>query len=68
MRQNENFHVVTHPLIQHKLSLIRDKATNHKIFRELVTEVATLLAFELTRDFSTKPTEIETPMAPTMGQ
>ena len=58
MKQSVNFHVVDHPLIQHKLSLIREKATGHKIFRELVTEVAILLAFELTRDFATKPTKI----------
>ena len=53
MNQYENFHVVNHPLIQHKLSLIREETTGHKIFRELVTEVAILLAFELTRDFKT---------------
>ena len=67
MKQFENFHVVDHPLIQHKLSLIREKSTDHKIFRELVTEVAILLAFELTRDFATKPTKIGTPMASTTG-
>ena len=45
MKQYENFHIVDHPLIQHKLTLIREKTTGHKIFRELVMEVATLVAF-----------------------
>ena len=67
MKQYENFHIVDHPLIQHKLTLIREKATGHKIFRELVTEVATLVAFELTRDLATIPTEIVTPMMATTG-
>ena len=67
MKQFKNFHVVDHPLIQHKLSLIREEATGHKIFRELVTELAILLAFELTRDFATRPTKIGTPMASTTG-
>ena len=67
MNQYENFHVVNHPLIQHKLSLIREETTGHKIFRELVTEVAILLAFELTRDFATRPTKIGTPLASTTG-
>ena len=67
MKQYENFHIVDHPLIQHKLTLIREKTTGHKIFRELVTEVATLVAFELTRDLATIPTEIVTPMMATTG-
>jgi uracil phosphoribosyltransferase len=68
MHQYENFHIVDHPLIQHKLSLIREKTTGHKIFRELVNEVATLVAFELTRDFPTNSTQIKTPMTSTTGQ
>ncbi|MDH8678546.1 uracil phosphoribosyltransferase [Fusibacter bizertensis] len=53
---------MNHPLIQHKLSLIRDKNTGSKEFRELVKEVSMLLAFEVTRDLSLEDVEIETPI------
>jgi uracil phosphoribosyltransferase len=52
-----------HPLIQHKISLIRDKKTGTKDFRELVEELAMLMAFEVTRDLPLKEVEIETPVA-----
>lgn len=55
--------VMDHPLIQHKLSLIRDKGTGPKDFRELVDEVATLMAYEVTRDLPLREIEIETPVA-----
>jgi uracil phosphoribosyltransferase len=55
--------VIDHPLIQHKLSLIRDIKTGPKEFRELLEEIAMLMAYELTRDLSLEPTEIETPVA-----
>lgn len=45
-----NVHVINHPLVQHKLTIIRDKNTGTKAFRELVDEVATLMAYEITRD------------------
>lgn len=51
-----------HPLIQHKLSLIRDKNTGSKEFRELVKEISTLLAYEVTRDLPLEDVEIETPI------
>lgn len=54
-----------HPLIQHKLSLIRDKNTGSKEFRELVKEVSTLLAYEVTRDLPLEEVEIETPICVT---
>lgn len=54
--------IMDHPLIQHKLSLIRDKGTGPKDFRELVDEVATLMAYEVTRDLSLREVEIETPV------
>lgn len=53
---------ITHPLILHKLSLIRDKNTGSKDFRELVGEVAMLMAYEVTRDLSLEEVEIETPI------
>ncbi|MBM7561292.1 uracil phosphoribosyltransferase [Fusibacter tunisiensis] len=55
-------HELNHPLIQHKLSLIRDKNTGSKEFRELVKEVSMLLAFEVTRDLPLEEVEIETPV------
>jgi len=57
-------HVMDHPLIQHKLTLMRDKGTGSKEFRELVEEVAMLMAYEVTRDLPLKEVEIETPVAP----
>ena len=55
--------VIDHPLIQHKLTLIRDKDTGSKEFRELVEEVAMLMAFEVTRDLPLEEVDIETPLA-----
>ncbi|WP_251861566.1 uracil phosphoribosyltransferase [Clostridium sp. Marseille-Q2269] len=56
---------IAHPLILHKLSLIRDKNTGSKDFRELVEEVAMLMAYEVTRDLQLKEVEIETPICKT---
>lgn len=56
-------HVLDHPLIQHKLTFIRDKHTGTKEFRELVDEVATLMAYEITRDMPLEETTIQTPVA-----
>ena len=55
-------HVFDHPLIQHKLTYIRDINTGTKEFRELVDEVATLMAYEITRELPLKEMEIETPV------
>ncbi|MDX8363690.1 uracil phosphoribosyltransferase [Cytobacillus sp. Hm23] len=55
-------YVFDHPLIQHKLTYIRDKHTGTKEFRELVDEVATLMAFEITRDLPLEDAVIETPV------
>ena len=55
--------VMDHPLIQHKISLLRDKSTGTKDFREMVEEVAMLMAYEVTRDMPLKEVEIETPVA-----
>jgi len=56
-------HRFDHPLIQHKLTFIRDKNTGTKEFRELVNEVAMLMAYEITRDLPLETVEIETPVA-----
>ena len=55
-------HILEHPLIQHKLSLMRDKNTGSKEFRELLEEIAMLMVYEVTRDFPLKEIEIETPV------
>lgn len=56
-------HVIDHPLIQHKLSIIRDRNTGAKEFRELVEEVSMLMAYEVTRNFPLEKVEVETPVA-----
>ena len=55
-------HVFDHPLIQHKLTYIRDINTGTKEFRELVDEVATLMAYEITRELPLQEVEIQTPV------
>jgi uracil phosphoribosyltransferase len=57
-----NVFVFDHPLIQHKVSLLRDKNTNTKEFRELVSEISMLMGYEVTRSMPLKEVEIETPM------
>jgi len=54
--------VFDHPLIQHKLSIMRDKRTGTKEFRELLSEIAMLMVFEVTRDLETEEVEVETPI------
>jgi len=58
-----NVYASKHPLVAHKLSRLRDKKTEPKKFRELVREIAGLLAYEATADLATSPIEIETPLA-----
>lgn len=58
-----NLCVLDHPLIQHKLSLIRDETTSSKEFRSLVEEVAMLMAYEVTRDFPLEEVEVKTPVS-----
>lgn len=56
------FQVIDHPLIQHKLTIIRDKNCGTKVFREVVDEIAMLMAYEVSRDMPLEDVEIETPM------
>ena len=56
------FEVLDHPLIQHKLTLIRDKNCSTKEFREIVNEISTLMAYEVSRDMPLEDVEIETPI------
>ncbi|MBP8990117.1 MAG: uracil phosphoribosyltransferase [Clostridia bacterium] len=59
----ENVFIFDHPLIQHKISLLRDKRTTTKEFRELVSEISMLMAYEVTRDLPLEEIEVETPIA-----
>jgi uracil phosphoribosyltransferase len=63
-----NLIVPGHPLIRHKVSLLRDKRTTTKDFRELVAEIAMLLAYEVTKELTTEPVEIETPLERMTGE
>ena len=63
----ENVFVSPHPLVAHKLTLLRDVGTNPKKFRELVRELAGLLAYEATMDLSIDPVEVQTPLTTTTG-
>lgn len=60
--------VLDHPLIRHKLSLLRNATTSSKDFRELVSEIAGLMTYEVTRDLPTEPVEVRTPLETTTGQ
>lgn len=59
--------VVGHPLVQHKLALLRDRETPTKIFKELVDEIAMLMAYEATASLALEPCEVETPLERTTG-
>src|SRR5436305_6156771 len=60
-------HVIDHPLVQHKLSLMRSKETSTSTFRNLLREISMLLAYEVCRDLPTTKIAIETPIAPVMA-
>ncbi len=60
-------HVVDHPLVAHKLTVLRDERTDSPTFRRLADELVTLLAYEATRDVRVEPDDIVTPVAPTTG-
>mgnify|MGYP004589990071 CR=1 FL=1 len=61
-------HLVDHPMIQHKLTIMRDRDTDTKDFRELLNEIALLLGYEVTRDFPLIDKEIETPLQKMIGK
>ena len=58
-----NVHVLDHPLIQHKLAILRNKNTSVKEFRELISEISGLMCYEATRNLPTKEVEVQTPVA-----
>lgn len=63
MENMEKVHVINHPLVQHKLTYLRDAETGSKEFRELVSELAMLLTYEATRDLPLEETTVQTPVA-----
>jgi uracil phosphoribosyltransferase len=63
----QNVYVSKHPLIAHKLAKLRDVNADPRVFRELVREIAILLAYEATADMQLEPTEVQTPLAKTVG-
>ncbi len=67
-QDNAMLHVIDHPLIQHKLTMMRDKSTGAKDFRELLEEIALLLGYEVTRDLPLRDVEIETPIMKMTGK
>jgi len=66
-RRFPNLTVLDHPLIQHKLSILRSRLTKTKKFRELVDEISMLMAYEVTKDLPTEPVEVVTPLESTTG-
>ncbi len=63
MYENERLHILDHPLLQHKITLLRDKNTGSKEFRELVEEVTMFMTYEATRDLPLKQIKVQTPIA-----
>jgi uracil phosphoribosyltransferase len=63
----EQLHVSQHPLVQHKLAVLRDENTDHRSFRELMRELAMLLAYEATLDIKLAPRDVKTPMGIAKG-
>lgn len=65
MENYKNVHILDHPLIRHKLAIIRNKNTDTKQFREIISELATLMAYESFKDVPTQQIEVETPLEKT---
>lgn len=67
MLDYRNVHVSEHPLVRHKLTLLRNQTTEPKKFRELIREIAMLLGYEATRDLATTTVQVQTPLAVAQG-
>ncbi len=61
-----NLVLFDHPLIQHKLAILRSRDTNHRRFRDLMTQIAALMVYEVTRSFKTVPVDVQTPLETTV--
>jgi uracil phosphoribosyltransferase len=59
--------VVTHPLVQHKLTILRDRSTQTKVFKELVEEIAMLMAYEATAEIPLQDVNVDTPLESSVG-
>ena len=68
MQEAPSLTVIDHPLIQHKLAHLRDRRTPKKLFKELVDEISTLMAYEVTRHIPLEDAEVETPLERTMAR
>ena len=66
-KTNASVEVVDHPLVQHKLNILRDRNTGSAEFRQVLYEISHLLAYEVCRDLKTETVEIETPLETTTG-
>ena len=66
--QFPNLTIISHPLIHHKMALLRDRRTGTRDFKQLVSEIATLMAYDVTRDLPTEPVDVETPLETMVGQ
>lgn len=62
MKDMKNIHIMNHPIIEHKASILRDKNTSVKEFREIIKEISVVLGCEATKDLPTKEVEVETPL------
>ena len=62
---SDKVHIINHPLVAHKMTILRDKNTSTKEFRELVSEIGMLLTYEATRDLPLTVKEVETPICKT---
>lgn len=60
--------IMDHPLIKHKMTILRKKETSSMEFRQITTEIATLMGYEVTRDLELRDIDIETPLEKTVGQ
>ena len=65
---NPNATVLQHPLIEHKLAILRDRNTDNKLFRKTLNELSYLIVYEITRDLALRPVRIQTPLAPCDAQ
>lgn len=62
MKKKDNVHLIDHPLVQHKLTIMRDKNTGTQAFRQLIREISILMGYEILRDMPMEEVEVETPL------
>ena len=62
-----SLHIINHPLLKHKMTMLRSVTTKHQLFRQLVSEITLLITYEISRDVALKEVEVTTPMTKTIG-